>query len=120
MAKNTPKELSERLSISPIGMEDIRDSIASILPRRWSEMILAIEGFRLNEQLGDIGRWVASHTHGRAFFHYQMICHFTPDLEPNVADFCELFDNDPKMRTAYHRMAKDWEEKKMGCRWRYS
>ena len=109
MSNNSPKSLSMRFPIDPAKMDQIRDSIASTLPGRLSEMILAIERFRRNEHLGVIGQWIGRHTHGRAFFHYQMVCHFTPELKSNVTDFCKLFDNNPKMRTAYYRMSRNWE-----------
>ena len=111
----TPQALAERLDHSGnLDLDSIRDQVASALPRRWSEFILRLEQKRFENaaQKGPtgVGEWVIRHTKGRAFYHYIMVCHYKPHVNPTAKGFAKYFADDGLINP-YYRMMNEWVEK---------
>ena len=105
----SPTALANRLDFSgDIDLNSIRDSIAQIVPRRWSEFILSVERQRFtNRRSVDVESWIVNRSKGRAFYHYIFVCYYTRGVTPSAKGFGRFFD-DPNFEKDYYRMWNDW------------
>ena len=105
----SPIELANRLDFSgDLDLDSIRDSLARVVPRRWSEFVLSLERQRFtNRKRLDVENWIIKREKGRAFYHYLFVCYYTKGKDPTPQGFGRFF-KDPTFEKAYYRMWNDW------------
>ena len=115
---HSPKNLAARITHKgDLDLNAVRDAIAAVLPRRWSEFALALEKMRFKNMQtsnstikGSVEDWVLRHTFGRAFYHYMFVTYFTKNVTPTPKGFASFFEHEPLIHT-YYRMFNEWRER---------